>query len=83
MADFMASVFIDVHPFKAKVSLFRNSNCFLVSSIVSAYTLRQMALRLVADWGTRSSRNAFYTRCSSRYDIMFYGMCAKSNRKLR
>jgi len=60
MTDVMVNLFVDVHPSKAKLTLFRNGNCFLIASIVSEYSLRQMLLRVVADGSTRSSRNALY-----------------------
>jgi len=54
MTDVMASLFVDVHPSKAKVTLFRIGNCFLIGSTVSACSLRQMLLNVVADGTTRS-----------------------------
>jgi len=83
MTDVMANLFVDVHPSKAKLTLFRIGNCFLIASTVSAYCLRQMLLRVVADGSTRSSRNALYDRHSSRFDIMFHGICAETNPNLR
>jgi len=71
MTDVMASLFVDVHPSKAKLTLFRIGNCFLIASTVSAYSLRQMLLRVVADGRARSSRNAVYDHRSSRFDIAF------------
>jgi len=79
----MANLFVDVHPSKAKLTLFRNGNCVLIASTVSAYSLRQMLLRVVADGSTRSSRNALYDRCSSRFDIAFHGICAETNPNMR
>jgi len=79
MTDFMASLFVDVHPFKDKVTLFCKGNCFLIASTVSAYSLRQMLLRVVADGRTRLSRNALFYCRSSIFDTMFYGLCAETN----
>jgi len=83
MTDVMANLFVDVHPSKAKLTLFRNGNCFLIASTVSADSLRQMLLRVVADGSTRSSRNALYDRPSSRFDIAFQGICAETNPNMR
>jgi hypothetical protein len=83
MTDVIASLFVDVHPSKAKLTLFRSGNCFLIVSTVSAYSLRKMLLRVVADGGTRSSRNALYDRRSSRFDIAFHGLCAETNPNMR
>ena len=83
MTDVMANLFVDVHPSKAKLTLFRNGNCFLIASTVSAYSFWQMLLRVVADGSTRSWRNALYDRGSSRFDITFLGICFKTNPKMR
>ena len=56
MTDVMASLFIDVHLSKAKLTLFREGNCFLIASTVSTYSLRQMLLRVVADGSTVGHR---------------------------
>jgi len=77
MTDVIASLFIDVYPSKHKVTLFRIGNYFLIVSTVSAYSLRQMLLRVVVDGRTRSSRNDLYDRRSSRIDRAFHGLCAK------
>jgi hypothetical protein len=74
MTDVMANLFVDVHPSKAKLTLFHDGNCFLNASTVSAYSLRQMMLRVVADGSTRSSHNALYDRRSWRFDIAFHGI---------
>jgi len=79
----MANLFVDVHLSKAKLTLFRTSNCFLIASSVSAYSLRQMLLRVVADGSSRSSRNALYDRRSSTFDIAFHGICAETNPNMR
>jgi len=83
MTDVMANLFVDAHPSKAKLTLFRDGNCFLIASTVSAYSLQQMLLRVVADGSTRSSRNALYDRRSSRFDIAFYGIWAETNPNMR
>jgi len=83
MTNVMASVFVDVHPSKAKLTLFRIANCFLIASTVSAYCLRQMLLRVVADSSTRSSRDDLFDCCSSRFDIAFHEICAEINPNMR
>jgi len=42
MTDVMASFFIDVHPSKAKLTLFHDGNYFLIAYTVSAYSLWQI-----------------------------------------
>jgi hypothetical protein len=59
MTDVIANLIVDVHPTKAKLTLFRTGNCFIIASTVSAYSLRQMLLTVVADGSNRSSCNAF------------------------
>jgi len=83
MTDVMASLFVDVYPSKGKLTLFHNGNCFLIASTVSAYSLWQMLLRVVADGRTRLSRNALHIRCSTRFDIVFHGICAETNPNMR
>jgi len=83
MTDVMASLFVDVHPSKAKLTLFRSGNCFLIGSTVSACSLQQMLLRVEADGRTGSPHNALYDRCSSRFDIAFHEMCAETNPNMR
>ena len=79
----MANLFVDVHPSKAKLTLFRDGNCFLIASTVSAYSLRQRLPRVVADGSTRSSRNTLYDRPSSRFDIAFHRIWAETNPYMR
>jgi len=76
MTDVMASLFVYVHLSKAKLTLFDIGNCFLIASTVSAYSLRQMLQRVVAEGRTRSSSNDLYDRRSSRFDIAFHGIGA-------
>jgi len=83
MPDVMASLFVDVHRSKPKLASFHHGNCFLIASTVSAYSLRQMSLQVIADGRTRSSRNALYDRRSSRFDIAFHGMYAETNPNMR
>jgi len=83
MTDVMASLLVDVHPFKAKLTLFCDGNRFLIASTVSAYSLRQMLLRVVADRSTSSLRNALYDGRSSRFDIALQGIWAETNPNIR
>jgi hypothetical protein len=79
----MASLFVDVHLSKAKLTLFLDGNCFLIASTVSVYSLRQILLRVLADGNTNSRHNALYDRHSSRFDIAFHGICAETKRNMR
>jgi len=61
MTDVMANLFVDIHPSKAKLTLFRTGNCFLIASTVSAYSFRQMLPSVVADGSTRSRVMTYMT----------------------
>jgi len=74
MTNVMVSSCGDVHPSKAKLSLSRDGNFFVIASMVSEYSFRQMLLRVVAEGSTRSSRNALYDHRSSGFDLAFHGM---------
>jgi len=75
----MASMTIDVHPSKAKLTLFHDGNCFLIASTLRAYSLQQILLRVVADGRTRLLHNAVYDRRKSWCDIGFLGIWAETN----
>jgi hypothetical protein len=83
MTYVMPGFFVAVHPSKAKLILFCDGNHFLIASMVSAYSLWQMLLRVVVDSSTRSSRNALYDPHSSRFDKPFHEIWAETNRKMR
>jgi len=83
MTDIMATLFVDVQLSKAKLTLFRIGNGFLIPSTVSAYSLRQMLLRVVADSRTRSLRTALYDLRSSWCDIVFSGICVETISNMR
>jgi len=83
MTEVMASLFVEVHPSKAKQTLFRNGNYFLIASTVSAYSLRQMLIWVVADGRTRSACNALYDCRNSGFDVAFQGMGAETNPNMR
>ena len=74
MPDVMASLFFDVDPYEVKLTLFCDSNYFLIASMVSAYPLRQKLLQVIADGSTSSLRNALYDCPSSRFVIVLHGM---------
>jgi hypothetical protein len=42
MTNVMANLFVDVNPFKAKLTLFVDASCFLIASTVGEYSLRQI-----------------------------------------
>jgi len=74
MTDVMANLFVDVHPSKAKFTLFLDGNCFLIASTVSEYSLQQMLLWVLADGSTSLLHNTLYDRRSSRFDIALHGI---------
>jgi hypothetical protein len=78
MTDVIASLFVDVHPFKAKLPLFLDSKCLLIASTVSVYSLRQIVLRVLADGNTDSLHKVLYDCCSLGVDIVFHGICAET-----
>jgi len=78
MTEVLASLFVDERPSKAKVTEFRDANCFLIASTVGTYGLRQMLKKLVVDASNRSSDNALYDRRSSTFDIAFHGISAET-----
>jgi len=77
MTDVMAGLIVDIHPSKAELTLFHDRNWLLIASTVSAYSLRQMLLRVIADGSTRSSRDALSDHRSSTFDIAFDGLWAE------
>jgi len=48
MRDVIANFFVDVHPSKAKLTLFLDGNCFLIVSTDNEYSLQQRLLRVLA-----------------------------------
>ena len=83
MTDVMASLFIDVHPSKAILTLFRDSIYFIIIPTVSAYSLLQMLLRVVEDGSTGSLCNALYDCHNLGFNIVFHGIYAETNRNMR
>jgi hypothetical protein len=74
MNDGIADLVVDVHPSKAKLTLFVDSNCFLIASTVSAFSLWQILLRVVADGNTNLPGNALYDRRNWWFDIAFHAI---------
>ena len=83
MTNIMACLFVDVHSWKPKLTLFRDGNCFIIAFTISEYCLWQMLLRVEADSSTRLLRNALYDRRSLRLDIVFQAIWAKTNSNMR
>jgi hypothetical protein len=83
MNEVMGNLLVDIHLSKAKLTLFRTGNCFLIASTVSAYSLLQILLMVVADGSIRSSRNALYNRRRSTFDIAFHGIYSEKNPNMR
>jgi len=83
MPDDRASLSVDVHPSKAKQTLFSNDNSFWIASTVSAYSLRQMLVKVVADSSTSLQLNALYDHRSSRFDIALHGIWDAGNLNIR
>ena len=79
----MTSVFVDVHRSKAKLTLFRDGNSFLIVSTACAWYLQQMFPKLIADGSTRSSRDALCDHRSSRCDVAFHRSWAETNPNMR
>jgi len=79
----MANFFIEVHLSTAKLTLYLASNCFWISSTVSAYSLRQMLLSVQAEGTTNLLRNGWYDHRSSRFVFAFHGIWADTHPKMR
>jgi len=79
MTDVFTSLCVDVYLSEAQLTLFRDGNCFLIASMVRAYSLQQMLLSVVADGSTSSLRNARYDRCSASFDIALNRIWAETN----
>jgi hypothetical protein len=67
----MASLFFDVQQSKDELTFFRDGNCILIACVVSAYSLGQIVLRVIAEGTTKSSDSALYDRCHVRFEIVF------------
>jgi hypothetical protein len=74
MTDVIANLFVDDYPSIAKLTLFVDGTCCLITSTVSVYSLRQIVLRVLAESKTNSLHNVLYDRRSSWIDIAFPGI---------
>jgi len=74
MTDVIANLCVDVHPSKAKLTLFLRGNCCLIPSTVRVYSLRQKLVRVLADGNTNWLGNAWYDRHNFMFDIAFHGI---------
>jgi len=83
MTDVMAILIVDVHPSKAKLTLFLDGDCFLIASTVSAYSIPGMMVTGLAVSTTHSLQNALYDCRSSMFDIAYHGIGAKGNHNMR
>jgi len=83
MTDVIANLFIDLHLSNAKLTLFLDGNCFLIASTVSVYSLQQILLRVLPEGNTNLLPNALYERHSSRFDMSFIVIWAKTNANMR
>ena len=54
----MANLYVDIHLSKSTLALFVESNCFLIASTASEYSLRQMLMTVPADVSTSKIHNA-------------------------
>jgi hypothetical protein len=70
----MANLFVDVHQSKATLTLFLDSNCFLIASTVRGYALWQMLFSGLADSSTDSLCYALYDSRSFTFDKSIYEM---------
>jgi len=75
----MASLILDVHPFKVNLTLFLDGNCFLIVSRVSVYSLWQMLLGELADCSPNFHCSALYDFDSLQFDIASPGISAQAN----
>jgi len=74
MIDIIAKWFVDVHPSKAKLTLFLDGNCILIEATESAHSLWQMIPGVLVESRNSSLRNALCDRLGSTFEIAFQGM---------
>jgi hypothetical protein len=79
----MVRLLVEVQPPKAKLTFFCDTNCFLIGSTVSAYSLRSMLLRVLGYGFTRSFCKVVCDHCSLRCDIASQGLESKPNPNMR
>jgi hypothetical protein len=83
MTDIISSLFFDIHPSNAKLTLFGEGICFLITFTVSAYSLKQMLLRFVAEGIIWLTYTTLYDHHSSSFDIAFHAIGAETHCNMR
>jgi hypothetical protein len=71
MTDVIANLFVDIHQYKAKLSLFLDGNWVFIAPSVSEYSLWQRLLQVLPDGRTSLQCNTLLDHCSSKIDIAF------------
>jgi len=79
----MAYLLFNIHPSKAKLTLFLDRNCLEIACTVSEYSLRQMLLRVLADGDRSLVCNALYNHRTSKFDKAFQAIWAKTHLNIR
>ena len=79
MTDILANLQVEVHPSKARLTIFLEGNCIFIASTVSVYCLQQLLQGELGAGSTNPLHNALYDHSSSRFVIAFNGMSAKTN----
>jgi hypothetical protein len=74
MTNIMASLLVDLHPSKFKLTVYHDGNFVFIPSTVSGYCLLQMFLKIVVGGSTSLQRDAAYDRRISTFDIAFHGL---------
>jgi hypothetical protein len=75
----MDNLFVHVHLATAKLTLFLDGNCFLSATAVSGNSFQGIFSCVLADGNSNSLGNASSRPVSSRFDIVFLPMRAKTN----
>jgi len=83
MTNGIANLFVDTHPYNAKLIVFLHGNYYLIASTISEYSLRLGLQRVLADESTSLLRIALYDIHSLRFDIVFQGMWTETNLNMR
>jgi len=78
MNDVIANLFVDVHPSIAIQTLFYDGKFFVIASAVSAYSLWQQFVRVLPDGKTNSLCHVLNKGRSSRFDVTFHALRAKT-----
>ena len=83
MTNVIANLFIDVHPWKAKLTLSLDGNCIIISPTASGYCLQQMLPSALADGSTSSLCIALSDCRSCWFDIEFHAIQAATKPNTR